>query len=180
VFIFICLAVAFVAGFKRGFEGSTGAVRQDSSHFLTAGMTPMTGSEIPYQISFPGIDQWQKDTSPAPFDYLYYCDDAYVGIIPESIGLGAPQKACDISRHNLISKASHYSFTPEQPIEIDSHSWLTFDATATIRGIDLEYRYYVYADTNYTFQIITWSVPAVFDHYAPVFDRIAESFKMPQ
>jgi len=45
---------------------------------------------------------------------------------------------------------------------------------------NIKYRFYIYADANYTIQIMAWSGPAVFDHEAAVFDRIAKSFKLPQ
>ena len=101
-------------------------------------------------------------------------------MIAEGIGLGTSQKICDLSKTNLALKASSYVTTPPVALDIDSHSWLTYDATATLTGVEIKYRFYVYADSNYTIQVITWTGPVLFDHYAPVFDRIAKSFKLPK
>jgi len=98
----------------------------------------------------------------------------------EGIGLGTPERVCEIAQKNVSSKASQVSFTAPVSVQIDSHSWLTYDAAATLNGINIKYRFYVYADTNNTVQMITWTGPSLFNRYAPVFDRIAKTFKMPK
>ncbi len=183
VLFFVLFMVAFVAGFKRGLNHSTeiaAARRGEPSQLLTAAMTSVPGNALPYEISLPWLSSWERNDSKAPFDYLFSYHDAYVGVIPEGIGFGTPERICDVSQKNLAAKASRYSVTTPTPIEIDSHSWLTYDATATISEVEIKYRFYVYADSNYTFQIVTWTGPALFDRDAPVFDRIAKSFKMPK
>ena len=181
---FVLIVVAFVGGFKRGLNRSSemnAARRGDPSQLLTADMTSISGNSIPYQISLPSMDEWQKDQSLQQFDYLFkYHDSAFVGIIAEGVGLGTPQHACDLAQKHIKEKASECSFTDTQPIDIDSHSWLTYDVDATVSYAHVKYRFYVYADTNYTVQIMAWSGPALFEHDAPVFDRIAKSFKLPQ
>jgi len=181
---FVLIVVSFVIGFKRGWNHSAeinAARHGDTSPLLTADMTPISGNSIPYQISLPLEDQWQKVESLQQFDHLFaYHDSAYIGVIAEGVGLGTPQHVCDVSQKHIREKASECSFTDPQPIEIDSHSWLTYDVDATISYAHIKYRFYVYADANYTIQIMAWSGPAVFDHEAAVFDRIAKSFKLPQ
>jgi uncharacterized membrane protein len=175
--------MALIAGLRKGFNRSaeiSAAHRAEPSQLLTAAMTRVSGNSIPYEISIPWLSAWKKDDSHAPFDYLFSYRDAYVGIIAEGIGLGSPERIGDISQKNLARKASEFSATEPVPIEIDSHSWLTYDATATVEGIGIKYRFYVYADSNYTFQIVTWTGPALFKGNAPVFDRIAKSLKMPK
>jgi hypothetical protein len=170
-----------VMGFARTMNRSneiTAARRGDPSQLLTATMTPVSGAALPYEISIPLLSAWAKNDSRPPFDYVFSYRDAYVAIVPEGIGLGTPEKICAVSRKNLASKASSLQTTTPIPTEIDSHSWLTYDATATVDGVDIKYRFYVYADSQYTIQIVTWTGPLLFDHYAPVFDRIAKSFKM--
>ena len=182
--VFLALfLIGLVTGFKKEINRSTeiAAARQgEPSQLLTAAMSPVTGSAIPYAISLPWLSAWEKNDFHPPFDYFFGYHDAYVGVIAEGIGLGKPERICEISQRNLASKASHYSVTTAAPIEIDSHSWLTYDATATLNGIEIKYRFYVYADANYTFQIVEWTGPVLFDRNAPVFDRIAKSFKMPK
>jgi len=182
LFLGVLMCIGFVAGFKRGFNNATdmaAARRGEPSQLLTAEMTPVTGVAIPYQISIPELNSWQKDDNHPPYDYLFNAHDAYVGIIAEPVGLKTPENVCALSQKNISRKAADYTFTASQPINIDSRQWLTFDATATFKDIPIKYRFYDYADTNYTIQIITWTVPALFNHNAPVFDRIAKSFKMP-
>jgi len=172
-----------VMGFSQAMNRSNeiaAARRGNPSEMLTATMTPISGNALPYEISLPSLSAWAKNNSRPPFDYFFAYRDAYVGIIPEGIGLGSPEKICAISRKNLASKASHLQTTTPVPIEIDSHSWLTYDVAATVEGVDIKYRFYVYADSNCTIQIVTWTGPLLFDRYAPVFDRIAKSFKLPK
>ncbi|HTV42469.1 MAG TPA: hypothetical protein VMF08_18020 [Candidatus Sulfotelmatobacter sp.] len=180
----VFMVFAFVAGFKRGLNRSSeisAARRGEPSQLLTADMTPISGNALPYQISLPSIDEWQKKTSLRQYDNLFvYHDSAYLGIIAEGVGLGTPQHICDISQKHFKEKAAECTFTDVQPIDIDSHSWLTYDVDATISYAHIKYRVYVYADANYTIQILAWSGGALFDHNAPVFDRIAKSFKLPQ
>ncbi len=182
--VFILMVIGFAIGFKRGFGHSlevAAASRGEASPLLTANMTPLTGQAIPYQISLPSADEWSQKTGQRPFDYLFaYQQSAYVGIIAEGIGVKSSEHAVELTQENISKKASDCTFSSAQPIEIDSHSWLTYDASATIHDIQIKYRFYVYADSDYTFQIMAWTVPRLFDHEAPVFDRIAKSFKMPQ
>jgi len=179
----ILFIAVFAVAFERGMNNSmelAAARRGEPSALLTAEMTPITGKSIPYQISLPSASAWQKAGSQRPFDYLFSYRDAYVGVIPEQVGLQTPENVCNISQKNMLAKATDCTFTSSQPITIDSHTWLTFDATTTIHQIPLKYRFYVYADADNTIQIISWTRPELFDHDAPVFDRIAKSFKMPQ
>ena len=155
-------------------------LRQASPDFLKEPMTAVTGNALPYQVSLPSLDSWGKEDSKPPFDYLFLYHDAYFGIVAENIGVGTPERICEISRKNLASKASACTTTQPVALTIDSCSWLTFDADATITGIRLKYRYYVYSDSERTIQILAWTGPVVFERYAPVFDRIATSFKFPK
>jgi hypothetical protein len=143
-------------------------------------MSPVSGTSLLYEISLPSADLWNKETGRGAFDRLFNYQEAYVGVVPESVGVGSSGKMCDIAQQHLEAKATECSFTISHPVEIDSHSWLTYDATATIQSVQIKYRYYVYSDANQTFQIITWTLVPLFDHDAPVFDRIAQSFKMPK
>ena len=181
-FLFLII-VGMVMGFSKAVNRSsemTAARRGKPSEFLQAAMTPVSGNALSYQISLPSSEVRGKNDSHPPFDYLFSYRDAYVGVIAEGIGLGTAQKICDLSQTNLASKASSFVTTTPVVLDIDSHSWLTYDATATLTGVEIKYRFYVYADSNCTIQVITWTGPMLFDHYAPIFDRIAKSFKLPK
>ena len=183
LFFLLLVLIGVVVGFRKGFQHSTeiaAARRGDASQLLTAAMTPVFGAGLPYEISLPWLSSWSKNNSHPPFDYFFAYHDAYIGVIAEGIGMGTPERICDIAQKNLATKASEYSVTTPAAIIIDAQTWLTYDATATINGIKIKYRFYVYADANYTFQIITWTGPVLFDRYAPVFDRVAKSFKLPK
>ena len=91
----------------------------------------------PTRFRFRRLDVWSKNDSRPPFDYLFSYRDAYVGVIAEGIGLGTAQKICDLSKTNLASKASRYVTTTPVALDIDSHSWLTYDATATLTGVEV-------------------------------------------
>jgi hypothetical protein len=182
--LFIILVfVGFIIGFKKGLDRAdeiSQAKHGESSQLLTAAMTPVAGNFIPYEISLPWASEWQKNDDHAPFDYLFSYHDVYIGVIAEGIGVGTPQAICDISQKNLAKKASTFSFTKPASLQIDSQSWLTYDADANVSGIKIKYRFYVYADTNCTIQIITWTSTPLFDRFSPVFDRVAKSFKLPR
>jgi hypothetical protein len=183
VFILVCFCIGFVIGLRQGMNHSANVTTSrgdETSELLTAMMSPVPGNVLPYEISLPMSSAWRKDNSQPPFDYLFSYHDAYVGVIAEGFGSQNPQNMCGLSQKNVADKASKYSFTTPEPIEIDSHSWLTYDATATVSGINFKYRFYVYGDTNYSFQIISWTGPILFDNDAPLFDRVAKSFKMPK
>lgn len=180
------LALVFI-GIVAGIMGARNRVAGGSStttttaDLLTGSLSPASGTVIPYQISYPSIQSWNKHAKDgSDYDQLYNCGDVYVGVIAENIGLGTPQRICDVAQKNLSRHAPQHSFTIPLPITIDSHSWLTYDATATIDGININYRFYVYSDSNNTFQIICWTAPGKFASTAPVFDRVAESFKLPK
>ena len=184
---FLLFLALFLTGMVMGFAKAinrsneiAAARRGGPSDLLTATMTPVSGNAFSYQISLPSLEAWAKNDSRPPFDYIFSYRDAYVAVIPEGIGLGTPEKIYAASRKNLAAKASSLQTTTPVPIEIDAHAWLTYDATAAIDGVDIKYRFYVYADSQYTIQIVTWTGLILFDHYAPVFDRIAKSFKMPK
>src|SRR5215469_5274109 len=95
---FVLVVIGFVGGFTRGLNHSSelnAARRGEPSQLLTADMTPVSGNSIPYQISLPSVDEWQKDQSLQQFDYLFkYHDSAYLGVIAEGVGLGTPQHVC--------------------------------------------------------------------------------------
>lgn len=181
--LFLCMVLGFFMGLSRGFtraQEPRPPSRARPAQFLTADMTPVFGNSVAYQISLPLLLLWAKDDSQPQFDHVFSYGNAYLGIIPEEVGLGTSQKICDFAEKNLRAKALDCSCTGAHPIEIDAHSWLTFDATATVNDIHVQYRYYVYSDTNYTFQIVGWTVPKFFRTDSLVFDRIAGSFKMPK
>jgi hypothetical protein len=182
--IFILFGIGFVAGLKNGFGQSremAAARRGEASELVTAPMTPITGNGMAYEISLPSADEWQRKDNDPPYDYLFSHNEAYVGIIAENVGLQTPEKIRDLAQKNIEKKAKDYSFTDAEPIQIDSQNWLTFDAAATLEsGIKIKYRFYVYSDADHTIQIITWTLPTLFEHDAPVFDRIANSFKLPK
>jgi hypothetical protein len=181
--VIIVFVIAFVVGLQRGMSNSAelaAAQKGEPSPLLTAEMTPVSGNAMAYQISLPLASAWQKNQSQPPFDCLFSYRDAYLGIIQEQVGLQTPENARSLSQKNIMSKSADCTFTASQPITIDSHSWLTFDATTTIQQIHLKYRFYVYADADNTVQIISWTTPKLFDRDAPVFDRIAKTFKMPK
>ena len=181
--VIILLLVAFAKGISQagGGTGLFGTKLETAADLMTGSMTPVAGSVIPYSISYPWISSWKKqDTSDDAFDQLYSFHDAYVGVIAEGVGLGTPQRICDLSQKHLAEKATQYTLTTAQSIDIDSRSWLTYDATATVSGVDVKYRFYVYADRNYSFQILAWTGPGEFGAVSSVFDRVAKSFTMPK
>jgi hypothetical protein len=147
---------------------------------LEATMTSVTGNALPYEISLPSLGAWKRNEQNATFDLLFGYRDAYVGIIAENVGMGTPERLCNFTRGNLEKKASRCTTTPPIHVEINGRTWLTYDADVTIDGMDLKFRYYVYADAKYSVQILTWTGSALFEGYEPVFDRIARSFKFPE
>jgi hypothetical protein len=182
LFIFAAFLVGMVSGVTRGFTHArqTAADRSGRpSNLLDATMTSVTGNALAYEVSLPSLDAWNKNEAKAPFDHLFSYRDAYLGIIAENIGLGTSERLSDFSRGNLEKNSTRCTTTPSTRLEINGRSWLTYDAAVTIEGIDLQYRYYVYADAKCSIQLITWTGPALFERYAPVFDRIARSFKLP-
>jgi hypothetical protein len=179
LFFVVAFALAFTKGVKHARE-VVAAKQGQPSALLTAEMTPFTGSLIPYEISIPAESQWTKARDHRPYDYVFNNGIGYFGTIVEGIGLSTPQRVYEMSKKHVMSKASESAVTEPKAVEIDSRDWLTFDVTATVSGAHLKYRYYVYADTNYTVQLISWTGPILFDRYSPVFDRIAKSFKLPK
>lgn len=183
---FLLLVIVFMFGAARGFKQAmnrskelVAARKHEPSQLLTAAMTPVTGSTISYTISMPWLEDWQKSDNHAPFDYLFSYHDAYVGVIAEGIGMGTSERIRDFTQKNIAAKAESYSASTATNITIDAHTWITYDADATMHGVKIKYRFFVYSDADYTFQIITWTGPSLFDHFSPVFDRVAGSFKMP-
>ena len=179
----LLMVVAFGMGLSKGLTHANevaAAKRGEPSALLTAPMTSITGNLSSYEISLPSADDWTKKTGHHPYDYVFSYNDAYLGAIVERIGLGTSEHVCEFAKKNITAKASESSVTEPTPIQIDSHNWLTFDVTATVSGIHIKYRYYVYADANNTVQLISWTSPPLFDRYAPVFDRVAKSFKLQQ
>ncbi|HEY1661448.1 MAG TPA: hypothetical protein VGI03_03430 [Verrucomicrobiae bacterium] len=178
----LVLCGAFFIGLFLGLTRMASGQTQlgQPSRLLTAAMTPISGKTLGYQISFPGINNWQIYDAKPPFDFVYHYYDAYVGILPEGIGHGSPESACELIRKRMQARVQDFSATTPTPVIIDSRRWLTYDVNLTTRGIKLEYRYYVYSDNDYTIQIVTWTTPKHFDSYAPLFDRVANSFKFPQ
>jgi hypothetical protein len=182
---FLLILIGLGIGIERGLKNTNATAAfttATATDLLTSSMTPVPGSVIPYQVSYPSLSQWTKgdNTVNPDFDQFYHFHDAYIAVIAEGVGVGTPEKICDLAQKNLAAKASQFSVTTPTPLNIDSHSWLTYDATATVTGISVKYRFFVYADSNFTFQIICWTGPAMFDTLSPIFDRVAGSFKHPK
>ena len=174
----------FLYGVFLGVTKSSSRVREvqlakqgGPSALLTAAMTSVPGkAAVPYTISLPWEGEWGKKSNP-PYDYVFSYQDLYVGVIVEGFGAGSPQKVCDFAQKLVQTKASQCSFTEPTEIKIGDLNWLSYDVTATLSNMDFKYRYFVYADKGRTAQIICWTGPVVFNHYAPVMNRIAESFR---
>lgn len=183
VLLFIALLlIGFVRGFKQGYDSvrdRSSARRDEPSVLLNATMHPIIGNHLPYSISLPNLVEWKKNDARDPFDHLFNYHEAYVGVIAEGIGMGSTDKLVDFTRKNLAERADSLTTTPPHEIQIDGHTWTTYDAGAVIKGIKIKYRYYLYSDEDYSFQIMTWTGTVMFTQNAPVFDRIAQSFKMP-
>jgi hypothetical protein len=184
LFFGACFFVGLALGLGRAATQGKLAANQaglgQPSQLASAPMTQVSGTILNYQISFPDMNDWRIISTKTPFDFVYAYHDAFIGVSPEGTGMGTPERACEAVRKRLQAKVADYSATDPTPVTIDSRRWLTYDVDATIRGTKIVYRYYVYSDDNYTFQIITWTEPKYFDDYAPVFDRVAQSFKFPQ
>jgi hypothetical protein len=183
LFLLVAMGFGFVKGFKQGMAHSSemaAAQRGEPSELLTAPMTQVSGVAIPYEISLPSEDEWTKNDNRPPYDHLYSYRDAYVGVIAEAYGAQTSENACDLSQRNVLSRDPQAIVSPTQSLTIDSHTWLTYDVSATVNQIQVKYRFYVYGDPNYTFQIMTWTSPSLFNHDAPVFDRIAKTFQLPK
>ncbi len=147
------------------------------SMLQTGLMTPVQGSVLPYSISIPTISAWKKTADLAPYDYVFSYRELYIGVIAEGIGIGSSRAACEFAQKNLSTKTTDSKFEEAREIEISSQKWLQFDAESTFQNIHCKYRYYVYADKDRTIQIICWTGAQLFDYYAPVMSRVAESFR---
>jgi hypothetical protein len=178
--LFFIGIVVGIMGARNRMAGGLGTTTT-TADLLVGNMSPASGTVLPYQISYPSMQSWIKHAKGgSDYDQLYNCGDVYVGVIAENIGLGTPQRVCNAAQRTLTKHAPQRTFTTPLPITIDSHSWLTYDAAATIDGTNIDYRFYVYADSDHTFQIICWTAPGNFASTVPVFDRVAESFKLPK
>jgi hypothetical protein len=149
------------------------------SPLLKAPMSPVTGVVLPYQISLPNLPDWVKMQKMGAYDREYIFGNACMGVIAEPVGTHNSQHTADLAIGLMKKRVPNATTTEPTHIDIGLKFWATFDAAATVQGMDFKYRYYVYGDDNNTYQIITWCNPQSFDHFAPVFDRIAQSFKMP-
>ena len=172
------LAVGFNQGFRQSRDVAA-AKRGEPSPLLTADMTEITGNPFPYKISVPAYNDWKDKLSNPPYDHFLAYNDAYVGVIAENVGVATPESVRDFYQKNITQNSSDYSFSDSHEIIIDSRKWLTYDATATLKGVKIKYRFYLYSDNSRTVQILAWTEPVLFDRYAPVFDRIAKSFQFP-
>lgn len=149
------------------------------SDLLTAPLTAITGTNLPYTISLPAKGSWkeQKETSDA--DFFWANGSYYVMVIPEPFGVGSSEGIAKISMDNLLAVAPEAVKKETVPVTIDGREWLQFDVEARVSGLKLVYRYYVYSDDDITVQIITFTSPSLFAKGTPIFDRIAKSFKFP-
>ncbi len=174
----VAMVVGGIPGYNRGREAAA-ARRGRPAALLGAEMTPVTGLNVPYEISLPALAAWTQQDARAPFDHLFSYHDAYVAVIAEGVGVGSSERLCEFARHNLEAKTSRCTATAPTRLDINGRAWLTFDAAVTTQGVELKYRFYIYADGEYSIQLITWTGPALFPRYAPVFDRIARTFRLP-
>lgn len=154
------------------------SARQGVPSMLQTGiMTAVQGSVLPYSISIPTISAWKKSVEFAPYDYVFSYRELYIGVIAEGLGVGSSQSVCEFAQKNLSAKTTDCKFSEAREIEISSQKWLQFDAESTINNVHCKYRYYVYSDKDRTIQIVCWTGAQLFDYYAPVMSRVAESFR---
>ena len=169
--------IGFTKASARAHE-MTAAKQGEPSGLLTAVMSPVAGRAfIPYTISLPWEGDWSKKSDSSPYDYLFSYRELYIGVIVEGLGAGSSQKACEYAQKNMRNKAPECSFTEPKEIKIGDLTWASYDAAATISNIDFKYRVFVYSDKGRSAQIICWTGPVLFERFAPVMNRIAESFR---
>ena len=181
VFILVAFLIGVVIGVGRAMSRSnevSASRRGEVSDLLQATMTPVAGLAVPYEISLPSLGAWQHEENRAPFDHFFSYRDAYAAVIAENVGMKTPERLCDFTRGMLEQKASRCVTTPPVHLEINGRTWISYDAEATVEGIDLKYRYFLYADDAHSIQLITWTGTGLFPRYGPIFDRIARSFKL--
>lgn len=184
VILIVAFCILFISG--RMEERKEAVVSASQNHSLTtkslatAVMSPVKGQSISYQISLPDKSHWEITRNPtASADYRFYYRKAYISIIPQNIGFETPERAASLAQKNLMEVGKDQKIGAVKPIRIDGRRWLTFDVTANLKGTNFKYRYYVYSDADYSFQIMCWSSSKHFDECAPIFDRVAHSFKFP-
>lgn len=141
--------------------------------------SPLTGRQFDYTIQVPDLDEWFISSKIAPFDRVISHGDIYFGVIAEHIGVGDAESGLKVAQTNLSTAAETCTFGKATPITIAGLPWLTFDATAKLPNVTLEfkYRYYVYSDAKHSIQLIAWTSPAKLDNNAAMIDQIARSFR---
>jgi hypothetical protein len=184
VAFFMLFCVGLVAGITAAVNSQSGQphsiVKLSDSALLTAPMGSLTGSKVAYEISLPSKNAWLNVPSAnGVADIFKSHGDFYVMVIAENFAAGNPESVEKFALANLENTATEIVNKEAVPITIDGKQWLQFDVDAKVENIKVTYRYYVFADDAHTFQIVTFTPPAMFPTASKIFDWIAGSFKFP-
>jgi hypothetical protein len=138
----------------------------------------LKGVDFDYSVELPDFPRWKMHERTGSMDRMFSHRDLYFGIVYERIGMGNT----DSLRQTVEARMSDfrdYSIKKAKNMTIAGLPWQVVDIEVTADGIKLKYRYYLFADSRRTVQILAWSSPAIFDENAFLADQIAQSFRFP-
>jgi hypothetical protein len=139
----------------------------------------LKGVDFDYSVELPDFPRWRMQERTGAFDRMFSHRDLYFGIIYERIGMGNT----DTLRQGVEARMSafrDYSIKKAKNMTIAGVPWQVVDVDVTSDGMKLKYRFYLFADSRRTVQILVWSSPAIFDENSFLADQIAQSFRFPK
>jgi len=176
VVLFFCVgAITLVKGAK---EIGQPARSNEASSSLTHKFDKVEGAQFDYSVMIPDLPEWKVNTKSDDFDQIFSNRGVYFGIIAEHIGLGDTEAIRKVAEQHIADSSTAHSIGKAKTVTIAGLPWTTFDAEVTLNKLVLKYRFYVYADSRRTLQMIAWSSPATFDRNTFLIDQIATSFRL--
>jgi len=176
VVLSLCVGVVALAnGAKQlGHPGRS----NEASSSLTHKFDKVEGAQFDYSLMIPDLPEWKVSTKSEDFDQLFSNRGIYFGIIAEHIGMGDTESVRKLAEQRIADTSTTHSIGKAKTITIAGLPWATFDAEVKLNKLSLKYRFYVYADSRRTVQMIAWSSPTLFDRNTFLIDQIATSFRL--
>jgi len=168
------VGIGLVRGFQAGFAMAHG--RQLSPEGQP---TEVTGTALPYRITFPGGWSVVPKRVGSTIDLMVHRQSLYFTISADEASFGDTDLVTARVRKYIESISTEQVWGPTETVVIDGRPWLAFTVECKLHEIPFAYQCFIHSDMQGTFQLMGWTAQNVFERERPTIRAVAETFRFP-
>jgi len=168
------IVIGLVRGFQAGFALGHGRVLSPEGQ-----PTELTGTALPYRITFPGGWSLVPKRVGSPIDLMVHRQSLYFSVNADEASFGDTDLVTARVRRYMETISTDQVWGPTETVVIDGRPWLAFTVECKLHEIPFAYQCFIHSDMQGTFQLMGWTAQNVFERERPMIRSIAETFRFP-